>query len=152
MEIISKFTSLTSLSICNCTLGSVEIRKGSKRGFKEEVVKGTKRVCHGRNLRSSQSSYDPTTSSDSATTASDTKSQTSGCEFRGVGTFDHLTQACSKITEFELIRTSSPGIIFVKSYCRLSNRQAVSLQSLSWAKWTIKPELNLTKKLYFKKT
>jgi len=122
MEIISKFTSLTSLSICNCTLGSVEIRKGTKRGFKEEGVKGTKRVCHGRNLRSCQSSYDPTTSSDSATTANGTQSQTFGCEFRGAGTFDHLTQACSKITEFELIRTSSPGIIFVKSYCRLSNR------------------------------
>lgn len=122
MEIISKFTSLTSLSICNCVLGSAENKKSSKRGFKEEVVKRTKRVCHGRNLPGCQSSCDPVTGSNSAAAANDIQTQTPCCELRGVGTFDYLTQVCSKITEFELIRTSSPGTTFVKSYYRSSNR------------------------------
>ena len=122
MEIVSKFTCLTSLSICNCMLGSVGNKKSSKRCFKEEVVKRTKRVCHGRNLPGCQSSYDPATGSNVATAASNIETQTPPCELRGVGTFVYLTQACSKITEFELIRTSSPGITFVKSYYRSFHR------------------------------
>jgi len=124
MEIISKFPCLTSLSICNCVLGSVENKKstGSKRGFKEEVTKRAKRVCYGRNQPGCQSGYDPATGSNRGVAANEVQTKTPHPELSGVGTFDYLTQACSKITEFELIRTSSPGITFVKSYYRSSNR------------------------------
>ena len=103
-------------------LGSVGNKKSSKRGFKEEVTKRTKRVCHGRNLPSRQSSYEPATGSNSDVHANELQTQTPCSELSGVGTFDYLTQACSEITEFELIRTSSPGITFVKSYYRSSDR------------------------------
>ena len=116
MEIISKFTSLTSLSICNCVLGSVGNKKSNKRGLKEVAVKRNKRVCHGNNLPGCQSSYEPASGSTSVAAADNTQTQTPDCEIRGMGTFDYLTKACSKMTEFELIRTSSPGITFVKSY------------------------------------
>ena len=122
MEIISKFTSLTSLSVCNCVLGSVVNKKSNKRGLKEQVVKRTKRVCHGNNLPGCQSSFDAASGSNSVTAADDTQTQTPHCELGGVGTFDYLTQACNKITEFELIRTSSPGITFVKTYYTSFNR------------------------------
>lgn len=121
MEIISKFTSLTSLSICNCVLGSVVNKKSSKRGLKEEVVKRTKRVCHGNNLPGCQSSRYLEASGSNSVAALD-NTQTPQCELCDVGTFDYLTQACSKITEFELIRTSSPGITFVKTYYTSFNR------------------------------
>ena len=117
METISKFTSLTSLSVCNCVLGSAAYNKGSKRVFDECLLKRNKRVCHRKSLHGPQSSDKPVASS--AGTAAVNDLQTPCDELSSVGPFDSLTQISSKITEFELIRSSSPGINFVKSYFEL---------------------------------
>lgn len=97
-------------------LGSTAKNKASKRNLGEDLCKRNKRVCHGRSLRSCQSSEKP------ASTSAVDDLQTPCDKLSSVGTFDYLTQACSKITEFELIRSASPGINFVKGYYELRNR------------------------------
>ncbi|KAL9964542.1 hypothetical protein ACROYT_G028197 [Oculina patagonica] len=120
MEIISKFTSLVSLSLCNCVLGSTSKNKTSKRAADENLRKRNKRVCHGKSLRGCQSS-EKLAASPASTSAVDDL-QTPCDELSTVGTFDYLTQACSQMTEFELIRSASHGINFVKGYYELRNR------------------------------
>lgn len=110
MEIISKFTNLVSLSLCNCLLGSTSKRKYSQQRAEENMLKRNKRVCHGKNSPGSQSHVDSVAKSDSSP-VNDLQAQ----ELSSVGTFDCLARMCSKITEFELIRLSR-GINFVKSY------------------------------------
>lgn len=120
MEILSKFTNLVSLSLCNCVLGLAGENKCSKRKFGEDLFKRNRRVCHGKKPSSCQSS-DKSAASSTVGTAVDNL-QAPCKELSKVGTFDHLVQACSKITELELIRSSSQGINFVKTYYWLRSR------------------------------
>ncbi|KAL9964540.1 hypothetical protein ACROYT_G028195 [Oculina patagonica] len=121
MEIISKFTSLVSLSLCNCVLGSNGTNKTSEQSLDEDLHKRKR-----KSLRGCQSSEKIATSSASTSAADDL--QTPCDELSCVRTFDYLTQACSKITEFELIRSASQGINFVKGYYELRNRLRVGVR------------------------
>jgi len=131
MEIISKFTHLVSLSLCTCVLGPTTENKTSKSNndFDRDLLKRTKRVCHGTSGRLNSNDGPRPKSDGAAQSDSPPWDKLSSEE-----SFDCLAKACSKITEFELIRPSLTEITsaFVKSYYKVHNsRPPVGQDNLS---------------------
>ena len=112
MEIISKFTNLVSLSLCTCGLGPASESKKDIQGsndFQRSLFKSNKRVCHG----ASSSSCDGAGAMQEGAASKDS---TPWNELNSELALDCMVKACNKLTEFELIASSTPGISFVKSY------------------------------------
>ena len=112
MEIISKLTSLVSLSLCVCGLGAASESKSVKTGaYKRNMLKNEKRICHGASTSlSSNSSNGPEAKSDDAADSDIIPWDNLTSE----ESFNCLTKVCSKITEFELIHPFS-AISFKRS-------------------------------------
>ena len=113
MQILSKFTSLVSLSLCACGIGATSESKSIKTdAFKRNVLKNEKRVCHGASSSSSSNSSDgPEAKSDDVADSD----MTLWHNLTSEESFNYLAKACSKISEFELIH-GIPEIDYYKKW------------------------------------